>query len=90
MYKIKDFDMLFNLCPSMEYLQVDYLSDIDIQVFLHNDYLRSLCFHALIRDDDNDNGDEMMKKLEKTINSKKPRMNYTIKRIVDHIYLEWN
>jgi hypothetical protein len=101
MNKIEDFHMILNLFPYVEYLEAEYIPDAEefFQIILkkinhdHNDHLRSLCLHVLIFDDDEDDnhtyGIELIKKLQTIINSKNLLMHYTIKRIVDKIYLEW-
>jgi hypothetical protein len=90
---IKDIYFIMTLCPSMTYLKVNLINNMDIQFYLRNifkkinhdciEHLRLLCFRVLAADD------EIIKKLDKMIHSKKFIFNYTIKRVCDNIYLQW-
>jgi hypothetical protein len=94
--KINDIEevyCLMELCPRMTYLKVNHINNIDIDSFLRllttkmmsksNHQLKLLCFCAAMADD------KMVQQLEKTINSEKLFFHYTIKRVLDNIYLEW-
>ncbi len=93
MTEIGEFYFLLKLCPYMEYFRVDYIKHTDFKFVLRyiikklkdecNDYLHLLCFHIPTADD------EMIKKLKTMIYSEKLLFNFTIKRVVDNIYLEW-
>ncbi len=84
---------LLAICPYMNYLQIEHLNDIDVELVLDhvlrkihhdcNDHLRSLCFGIPTADD------QMIKILQKMIDDKKFLINYTIKRIGNHVYLQW-
>jgi hypothetical protein len=93
MNEIKEFYFLLELCPYMEYFKVDYIKYMDFKFVLRyilkrikddcNDYLCLLCFRIPTADD------EMIKKLKRMIKLEKLLLNFTIERVVDNIYLEW-
>ncbi len=93
MINIKDVYYLMALCPYMTHFKVDFINDMDVKVFLRkifkklnhgrNKHLRSLCFRVQATDD------EYIKKLEEVINAKKRLLDYTIKRVLESVYLEW-
>jgi hypothetical protein len=93
MIEIEEVDILIKLCPQMNYLQINNINNIDVEVFLKEilirmignfDYcLRSLCFRIPTADD------QMVQKLEKFIDYEKLLVDYTIKRICDNIHLQW-
>ncbi len=68
---IKEFNRISLLCPRMIHFKVKYINYMDINLFLrtifieinHNDkyYLRSLCFHSPLAND------QMVEKLDKMI-----------------------
>jgi hypothetical protein len=88
-------EMLFlmALFPSTVYFKVDFICNMNIESCLRNilaeidhecgDHLRSLCFRVQAADD------QTIKTLQKTIHDEKLLINYTIKRVVDNIYLQW-
>ena len=55
MIDFEAFYLLLDLCPSMEYLEMEYTGDIDMELVLQiisrkiihdrNDHVRLLCFH---------------------------------------------
>jgi hypothetical protein len=87
--EIKELDFLFELCPYMEYLKIDYIKHIDFKFILpyiikhRNDYLHSLCFRIPTADD------QIIQKLKRMIHFEKLLFNYTIKRLADNVYVEW-
>jgi len=93
MVEIQEIFFLMTLCPYMAYLKVDCMNNMNVKFFLRrilekielecNDHLRSLCLHVPAADD------KMIKKLEKMINVKGLLVDYTIKRVLDNIYLQW-
>lgn len=93
MNTMDEFDFLLDLCPHMEYFKVDHIKLIDIKLALRyilrklntndNDCLNLLCFRVPTADD------EMVRKLNRMIYLEKLLYNYTIKRVADHIYLQW-
>jgi hypothetical protein len=90
MNEIKELDFLFELCPYMEYLKIDYIKHMDFKFVLRyiikhdcNGCLHLLCFRIPTADD------EMIKKLKSMIHFEKLLFNYTIKRVADNIYVEW-
>jgi len=93
MNAIEEVYFLMKLCPRMTYLKVDFINCMDVKLFVKfilmkiknecNQYLRSLCLHSPIRDD------EIVEKLQEMINSEKLLRHFTIKRIFDNIYVEW-
>ncbi|CAF3042665.1 unnamed protein product [Rotaria sp. Silwood2] len=80
-------------CPHMTFLKVNCINNIDIESCLRNilenikheshDNLRSLCFRVPTADD------KIIETLQKMINDNKLLINYTIKRLLDNIYLQW-
>jgi hypothetical protein len=93
MDNMDEFDCLLAICPYMNYLQIEHLNDMHVKLVLDhvlkkihhdwNDHLRSLCFGVPAADD------QMIKTLQKTIDDEKFLINYTIKHIDDHVYLQW-
>jgi hypothetical protein len=93
MNEIKEFDFLLELCPYMVFLKIDYIKRMDFKFLLRyivkkieddgNDYLRLLCFRIPTADD------EMIQKFKRMIRCEKLLFNFTIKRVADNIYLEW-
>ncbi|CAF4973866.1 unnamed protein product, partial [Rotaria sp. Silwood1] len=93
MNEIEEFSFLSELCPYMESFKVDYIKHIDFKFVLRyifkkikedcNDCLCVLCFRIPTVDD------EMIRKLKRMINFEKILFNYTIKRVTDYIYIEW-
>jgi hypothetical protein len=61
MDNMNQLDFLLAICPYLNYLKIEHLNDIDIQLFLGhvlkkihhdcNDHFRSLCFGVPIADD---------------------------------------
>jgi len=90
---IEEVYALMKLCPRMMYLKIDCKNDLDMEFFLRNilkiiqeesnEYLRLLSFHLSAADD------QMVQRLDKMINTEKLLFNYTIKRIVENIYIQW-
>ncbi|CAF1041850.1 unnamed protein product [Adineta steineri] len=84
---------LFALCPLIEQLQIDCLYNIDIELFLRSflmeiksrsiETLRLLCFRVPTIDDD------MIHKLQNMIQSENLLLDFTIKRVMDKIYVQW-
>ncbi|CAF1068304.1 unnamed protein product [Rotaria sordida] len=94
MNEINDIYFLIRLYPRMNYLQMNCINNnIDLESFLqnilriinndYNQYLRSMIFHILTADN------KMIEKLNQMINSNKLLVHYTIKRVLDHIDLQW-
>ena len=93
MIEITDIYSLMILCPYMEYLKVGCINNMDVQLFVRemlnkinferNQYLRLLCFHVPAADY------QIIKKLEKMINTEKLIVDYSFKRVCDNIYLKW-
>ncbi|CAF5118277.1 unnamed protein product, partial [Rotaria sp. Silwood1] len=89
----KELDFLFTLCPYMEYFKVGCTNTTDVQSFLctifkeinrnNNHHLRLLCFHVPTGDD------RIVKNIEKMIKCDKLLPHFTIKRILDSVYLQW-
>ena len=90
---IEEIYFLITFCPHMEYLNVECIKDINIELFVrdilnkinnnHHTHLRLLCIYDTKADD------KMIKTLEKMIYVKKLLVDYTIKRVLDNIYLQW-
>jgi hypothetical protein len=93
MTDIEEVNFLIELCPRMTYLKVNCIKNIDVELFVRsvlmkimnkcNHQLGLLCFRVPVADD------EMVRKLEKMINSEKLIRDFTIERILDDIYLQW-
>jgi hypothetical protein len=93
MMDTEEVDILIKLCPQMNYLQINNINNIDVEVFLKeiliemigdfNDHLRSLYFRIPTVDD------QMVQKLEEMIDNEKLLVDYTIKRVHDNIHLQW-
>jgi hypothetical protein len=91
---IEEAHILIEFCPHMNYFQVNDINHIDIKLFVKvilihimnvcNDHLRYLCFRVSAADD------QIVEQLKEMINSEKLLSDdYTIRRIVDHICLQW-
>jgi hypothetical protein len=84
---------LMVLCPYMEYLQVDCINDMHVELFVRrivnkinnecNQYLRSLYFKVPASDD------RLIQNLKQMIHSEKLLVDYTIQRESETIYLQW-
>jgi hypothetical protein len=90
---IEEVYFLLELCPRIVYLKIDFINNIDMELFVRdilikintksNHQLRLLCFSISAADD------QMIKTLQTMIRSEKLLLDYTIKRILNNIYLEW-
>ncbi|CAF1429446.1 unnamed protein product [Rotaria magnacalcarata] len=90
---IEEVNFFLELCPRIIYLKVDFINNIDMELFVRhilikintkcNHQLRLLCFCKSAADD------QTIKTLQTMIHSEKLLLDYTIKRIVNNIYLEW-
>jgi hypothetical protein len=89
MVDLSRIDILINLCSQMEYLQVQCRNDIDLESVIRlilmkrKSNLYSLCFWI------SDADDSMVKKLQTIIYFDRLLFNYTIQRLHDRIYLQW-
>ncbi len=91
--EMKEIYFLMKLCPHLTYLRIDWLGRINAELFVEkifkkinqecHDSLRWLCFFVRTADE------KTIKTLEELIDSKKLMRDYTIKRVVEHIYLHW-
>ncbi|CAF3731105.1 unnamed protein product [Rotaria sordida] len=90
---VKGLDFLFTLCPYMEYFKIRCIYTVDIQSFLriifkiikqnNNHHLRSLCFPVQTTDK------QIVENIERMINYEKLLSNFTVKHILDTVYLRW-
>ena len=90
---IEEIYFLITFCPHMEYLNVECIKDMNIELFIrdilnkidnnHHEHLRLLCIYDVKADD------EMIKRLNKMIDDEKLLLNYTIHRERYNIYLQW-
>ncbi|CAF1359208.1 unnamed protein product [Adineta steineri] len=90
---IKDIYFLMSFCPQMEYLSVECIKNMNIQLFLkdilkeinqkHYEYLHLLCIFIRTADD------QMIKQLNQMIYDEKLLLDYTIHRRSYNIYLKW-
>jgi hypothetical protein len=93
MAELNEVDILINLCPHMEYLQVKCRTSNDLELIIYListrrnmnyiPHLHSLCLWLP------EANDQMVKQLQTKIDVKKLLVHYTIKRICDKIYLQW-
>jgi len=83
---------LMLLCPSMNHFRVNCINTMDIESYLqsilkeiNDEYnnLHSLCFRVPAVDD------QMIKTLDKMINDKKLLTDFTIKRVLENVYIQW-
>ncbi|CAF1479062.1 unnamed protein product [Rotaria sordida] len=90
---VKELDFLFTLCPYMEYFKIRCINTVDIQSYLrtifkiikqnNNHHLHSLCFPVQTADE------QIVKNIERMINYEKLLSNFTVKHILDTVYLRW-
>ncbi|CAF1278614.1 unnamed protein product [Rotaria sp. Silwood1] len=86
---IQEIYFLLNVCPHMEYPNVECVNRMAIGLFLQailnkiNKDLRLLCIYVSKADDN------MIKRLNKMIDNEKLLSNYTIHHELDNIYLQW-
>ncbi|CAF1178978.1 unnamed protein product [Rotaria magnacalcarata] len=93
MDNIQDFYSIWRIWPRMKYLQLNCLNNMNIPLFLRtilkdindsgNSYLRSLCLQLAAVDD------QMTNNLKQMIECDKLLLQFTIKRIMDNVYLQW-
>jgi hypothetical protein len=88
---IEEVYFLIELCPQMIYLRVDDLHQMDMELFVRlilkkmiTKCLRLLSFHVQAADD------QMIEQLNKMIDNEKLLIDYTMKRVLDFIYLQWD
>ncbi len=89
MTAIEEIYFLIKLCPHMTYLKVGSLNNMNIGLCIRlilmkisNRQLRLLCFRVIAADD------QIIEKLNKMIHFEKLILDYTIKRVLDDIYLQ--
>jgi hypothetical protein len=87
----KELDFLLELCGYVKHLHINSLPNINIESFIREILLR-------IRGDSNECllclriptvDDQLIEKLKKIIDSNARLVDFTIKRVVDTIYLQW-
>jgi hypothetical protein len=93
MNNIEEIYFLLELCPHLIFLKVEYIH-MDTKSFvqlvlskLKTKYLhqlQELCFYVRAADD------QTIKRLKKIIDDEKLLIDYTITRVLDFIYLQWN
>ncbi|CAF5035896.1 unnamed protein product, partial [Rotaria sp. Silwood1] len=93
MSAIDEIYFLMRLCPRMTHLKVDFINDMDIELFIRNilkkinkdrnQYLRSLCIRKPTA------SDEIIQKLEEMIYQGQLLNHFTITSVDDNIYLQW-
>ncbi|CAF4200659.1 unnamed protein product [Rotaria sordida] len=91
--EIKEVYFLIKFCPRMNYLHINSINTIDIELFIKeilnkitndgNQYFYSLCLRIPTADD------KIIEKLKNIINSNKLIVWYSIKCVRDIIYLQW-
>ncbi len=90
---IEEIYFLIKLCPRMIYLKVDGINNMDMELFLKNilkkikqecnEHFRLFGFRIPTADD------QVIQKLDEMITSEKLILDYTIKRLLESIYLQW-
>lgn len=89
MFDINHIEILLNLCPQMQDFQIQCTNYMDLQTIIRlillkrKSNLSSLCFSITKSDE------IMVKNIQTMIYSEKLLVNYTIHRIHDRIYLQW-
>ncbi|CAF3883786.1 unnamed protein product [Rotaria sp. Silwood1] len=91
--KIEEINFLIKFCPRMNYLHIDSINNMDIELFIKeildkinndgNQYFYTLCLRIPTEDD------KIIEKFKNIINSNKSIVWYSIKCILDVIYLQW-
>jgi hypothetical protein len=72
------------ICPRTNYLQVNSIRNIDIESFIQSILTR---MNEDLRIPTADN--QLIEKLKEMIDSKQWLVDYTIKCVIDKIYLQW-
>lgn len=90
---IEELDMIMKFSPRMIYLKIDEINNMVMELFLRrifkkiqdesNEYLRLICLRIPCV------GEQVIEKFHQMIRSENLLFNYTIKRILDNIYLQW-
>jgi hypothetical protein len=91
--EISELYFLLEHCPLIEYLELDYIAEMNITSFLriilerskrgYNEHLRSLCLYAPGADN------ETITNLETMISDLILSVDYKIERILEYIYFQW-
>jgi hypothetical protein len=91
---IEEVYFLIELCPHLINLKVDNIRNMDMKLFVrlilmkmmakYPHQLRLLSFHVRAADE------QTIKQLNKMIDDEKLLIDYTIKRVLDFIYLQWD
>jgi hypothetical protein len=92
-HDVEEVHSLMSLSYRLNYLQINSLHDVDIELLIReifmrtnegcNEDLRFLCIRIPTADD------QLIEKLQETIDGKRWLVDYTIERIVDNIYFRW-
>jgi hypothetical protein len=92
-HDVEEVHSLMSLSYGLNYLQINSLHDVDIELLIReifmrtnegcNEDLRFLCIRIPTADD------QLIEKLQETIDGKRWLVDYTIERIVDNIYFRW-
>jgi len=86
---IQEIYFLLNICPHMEFLNVESINGMTIELFVRdilnkiNKDLCLLCIYVSKADD------KMIERVNKMIDNEKILSNYTIHHELDNIYLQW-
>jgi hypothetical protein len=93
MNDFKELNFLLELCCYVKHLHINCLQNINIESFIReiliritgefNEDLCLLCLRIPTADD------QLIEKLKKIIDSNGRLVDYTIKRVMDKIYLQW-
>ncbi|CAF3806063.1 unnamed protein product [Adineta steineri] len=91
--RIEEAYFILALCSHIEQLRINSLKDINVELFLRSFFieiqrreiptLKLLCICVPTADD------KMMKKLETMIKNENLLWNFTMKRLMDQIYIQW-
>jgi hypothetical protein len=78
-----------SLSYRLNYLQINSLHDVDIELLIReifmrtNEDLRFLCIRIPTADD------QLIEKLQETIDGKRWLVDYTMERIIDNVFFRW-
>jgi len=93
LHEIEEFYSICKTCPFTKFFQVERVYDMTIELFLstflnyintNHCYIRVLCLNVPAADDDT------LKYFKEIIEQKHLVIDFTIKRILNRIYLQWH
>ncbi|UJR11600.1 hypothetical protein I4U23_015782 [Adineta vaga] len=91
--RFEEIYFIISLCPRIQKLRINFLKKMNIELFVRSFFtevrrreiqtLKSLCFCVPIVDD------KMMKKLETMIKNENLLLDFSMKRMMNQIYIQW-